>query len=447
MTKLNLTDLIAKAQDLGAEDVEFYYEVSEDNSIEVYEGEVESLESAHSKGLGIRVFVEGKMGFAYTTNFNDGVIEKVIKEAIANAKIAVEDEHRTLADGDYEYKELDIYNPQFSESSVEDKIDLILKMEQAALEYSDKIESVISVGYGDNISEITIANSKGLNQSYKSNTCYAYLYVMASEGEEKQTASALSYGRSLDKLTPVQTGEEAAENAIKLLGGKQVNSQEAPVIFTPEVGSMFLYLLASTLTAEAVQKGRSLFVDKLNEVVAANKVNIIDDGTLEAGLATAPFDDEGVPCVPTNIIEDGLLKNYLYDIYTANKDKVESTGNAQRSYRGIPNVAPSNFYLAAGEEKPVDIIGGVENGFYVHKVIGLFSGANTISGDFSVGATGQWIENGEIKQAVSEVTIAGNLIDFLKDIEELGDDLKFNPMVGSFGSPTFKVKKLAISGS
>ncbi len=189
--------------------------------------------------------------------------------------------------------------------------------------------------------------------------------------------------------------------------------------------------MAQALTAEAVQKGRSLFADKLDKEVASKEVNIIDDGSLEAGLATAPFDGEGVPSKATDLIKEGLLTNYLYDIYTASKDGVESTGNASRgSYRGIPSVSPSNFYLAPGDKDPKDIIKGVENGFYLHKVSGLVTGgANPISGDFSVGATGQWIEGGEIKGAVNEVTIAGNLIDFLKNIEEIGNDLKFNPSI------------------
>ncbi len=448
MADLDLLKLIEQAQSLGANDVELYYERSEDNSIELYQGEVESLESAHSKGLGIRVFVDGKMGFAYTANFNQDELVAVIKEAIANAEVVSQDEHRTLISGDYQYQEMDIYNEEFVKTEIEDKIDLLVEMERAALNYSPRIESVVGVSYGDEITAVTIANSKGINKSYKSNTCYAYLYVIAADQEDKQTASALCYGRSLEDLTSVRTGEEAAKNAIKLLGGRQVESQAAPVVVTAEVGSMFMYILANALTAESVQKGRSLFVNKLNQTVASSKVNIIDDGTLEDGLATAPCDSEGFPSSRTEVIKEGVLNNYLYDSYTANKDGVESTGNAQRgSYRGIPGVAPTNFYLDAGDKRIEEIITGIENGFYVHKVTGLFSGANPISGDFSVGATGQWIKDGQIKGAVREVTIAGNLIDLLKNIEELGNDLKFNPMIGSFGSPSFKIKELAISGS
>jgi PmbA protein len=211
---------------------------------------------------------------------------------------------------------------------------------------------------------------------------------------------------------------------------------------------MFMSVLAQALTAEAVQKGRSLFAEKIDERVAAENVNIIDDGTLEEGLATAPFDSEGVACQRTEVIKDGVLKSFLYDTYTANKDNRKSTGNASRGgYRGIPVVSSTNFYLAAGDTAKEDIIAGIDDGFYVHKVSGLVTGgADPISGDFSVGATGQWIENGEIKGAVREVTIAGNLIDFLENIVELGDDLKFNPAVGSYASPTFKVEELAISG-
>ncbi|GAB6099263.1 TldD/PmbA family protein [Halanaerocella petrolearia] len=449
MSELDLKELVAKAQRQGADEVELYYQKSNNNDIEVYDNQVDSLESSHAKGLGIRTFVGDKMGFAYTANFKPDALEEVITEAIANAKLATADKYRKLPEGEFKYPKLDIYNPKLQDISIEDKIDLALEMEQVAVDYNDKVESVIGVNYGDYDSQIRIVNSKGLDESYRSNGCYAYLYVLAKEGEDQQTGQAIAYGDSLEELKPVQKAEEAAQNAIKLLGGQPVKSQKAPVVFTPEIGSMFMYVLAQALTAEAVQKGRSLFADKLDEKVASKEVSIIDDGTLEAGLATAPFDDEGVPCSATELIKDGILTNYLYDTYTANKDQVESTGNGSRGgYKGIPSVSASNLYLAPGNKKQEEIIQDIKNGFYVHKVSGLVTGgANPISGDFSVGATGQWIENGEIKQPVSEITIAGNLIDFLQDIEELGDDLTFNPTIGSFASPTFKVKELVISGS
>ncbi|AGB40422.1 putative Zn-dependent protease-like protein [Halobacteroides halobius DSM 5150] len=449
MEDINLTSLLAQAKDKGADEVELYYQRSKNNDLEIYQGEVDSLESANAKGLGVRTFVGDKMGFAYTANFTADALEETITEAIANAKLATADQYRKLPEGSFDYPELNIYNVKLEESSIEDKIDLALQMEEAALEYDDRIKTVMSVNYGDYNSEVRIVNSKGLDESYRSNGCYAYLYVLAKEGARQQTGRALSYGKSLDELKPIKKAKQAVENAIKLLGGQPVKSQEAPVVFTPQVGSMFMYVLAQALTAEAVQKGRSLFAGRLEESVAAKRVNIIDDGTLEEGLATAPFDDEGVPCSATELIKDGVLTNYLYDTYTANKDKVNSTGNGTRGgYRGVPGVAASNFYLAPGNKKPEEIISNVDNGFYVHKVSGLVTGgANPISGEFSVGATGQWIKDGEIEKAVSEITIAGNLIGFLEDIEELGTDLTFNPMIGSFASPTFKVKKLAISGN
>jgi PmbA protein len=448
MAELDFEALIDQAQKLGAEEVEFYYEVSTNTDLEVYDKQVETLTSAREKGLGIRVFVDDKMGFAYTANFDDQALEEVIEEAISNAQVASEDEYRQLPAGEFDYQELDIYNPALEEVEIKDKIDLALEMEETALEFDDRIKSVVNVSYGDFSGQTRLVNSQGLDESYQGNGCYVYLYVIAAEGEEQQTGQAIGYGRSLEELNPVDTAREAAQNALKLLGGKQVTSQEAPVVFTPRVGSMFMYVLSQALTAEAVQKGRALFADKLDQQVANEKVKIIDDGTLEDGLSTAPFDDEGVPCSPTEIIKDGKLVNYLYDSYTAAKDGVDSTGNARRGgYSGIPDVAPSNFYLAPGEKNQEEIIKGVDNGFYVHKVSGLVTGgANPVSGEFSVGATGQWIKDGEIKGPVSEITIAGNLIDFLQDIEELGDDLMFNPMIGSFGSPTFKVEKLAISG-
>jgi PmbA protein len=447
--EIDLKRLVDKAQKLGADEAEIYYEHAEKNDIEIYNGQVDSLEAATEKGIGVRVFVDDQMGFAYTSNFEAEALKEVIKEALFNAEVASEDEARKLPEGEYEYKELDIYNFDLKETGIEEKIDLALKMEEEALNYNSKIKSVVSVNYGDYDTNIKIVNTKGLDEKYRTNGCYVYLNVIAADGENQQTGNALSYGRTLLELTPEETAREAAQNALKLLGGKQISSREAEVVFTPKIGSMFIYVLSRALTADAVQKGKSLFADKLEEQVASKQVNIIDDGTLEAGLAAAPFDDEGVPCSPTEIIKNGKLVNYLYDTYTANKGGVTSTGNGQRGgYGGVPDVAPTNFYLAPGDKTKEEIINGVDSGFYVHKVSGLVTGgANSISGEFSVGATGQWIENGEIKGPITEVTIAGELISFLQDIVEIGDDLTFNPMVGSFGSPTFKVKKLAISGS
>jgi len=448
MEELDLQQLLRRAQELGAEEVEIFYEESIQNDLEIYDKQVESLESAQEKGLGIRVFIEEQMGFAYTSNFTDQALEEAIEEAIANADVASEDENRTLPAEEFEYSELNIYNSDLSDREIEEKIELALEMEEVALEYSDQIESVTNVNYGDYDAEVQIVNSRGLAESYRTNGCYVSISVIAADEADQQTGYSFAYGRDLEQLTPEATAEEAAANALKLLGGSQVASQSVPIVFTPRIGSMLMYVLSRALTAEAVQKGRSLFADKLNQQVASGQVQIIDDGTLQEGLTSAPFDDEGVPCTKTEVIKNGKLVNFLYDTYTANKAEVASTGNAQRGgYWGIPGVAPTNFYLAPGEKSKEEIIQGVEEGFYVHKVSGLVTGgANPISGEISVGATGQWIKDGEIQQPVSEVTIAGNMIELLKGIVEIGDDMKLNPMLGSFGSPTFKVEELAISG-
>ncbi|MBM7624623.1 TldD/PmbA family protein [Sporohalobacter salinus] len=447
--KLDLKQIIAQGEELGVDDIELFHEESSENNIKIYEGEVESLKSANAKGIGIRVFIDDKMGFAYTSNFEEEEIEKTLKEAIANAEVASADEYRTLPEAVAEVEELDLYSEDLAAVKLEDKIQLVLDLEKAALEYDERIASVDTVGYGDSEVEIRIVNSKGFDKSYRKNQCYAYSYVIAREGEDTETGMAITYGDSVAELTPQKTGEEAAENAVNLLGGQPVDSQEVPVVFPPKVGSMFMYVLSQALTAEAVQKGKSVFAQKVGERVAAKEVNIIDNGLLEEGLATSPFDSEGVPSTETEIIKEGELQTFLYDTYTANKAEMESTGNASRgSYRGIPSVAPSNFYLGAGDKSAEEVLASVDKGFYVMKVSGLVTGgANPISGDFSVGATGRWIENGELTKPVREITIAGNLIDFLQDIDLIGNNLKFNPMIGSYATPTFRVKSLAISGS
>ena len=446
MSEINLEQIINKAQKMGAREVELYYETSTDNDLEIYQGEVESLESAHSKGLGIRSFVDNKMGFAYTSDFTEQAITEAIKDSIDNAEITSSDENLVLPEKS-EYQKLDIYNPALEEAKIEDKIDLALKMEETALEYDEKIDSVVEVNYSDNSTKIEILNSKGVSGSYQSNFCYAYLYVIAKSETDNQTGLALTYGKDLAELTPDKTANEAAENAIRLLDASSLKSQKAEVVLKPEVASTFLSLLGGAVSAQAVQKGRSVFADKLGEQIAADNVNIVDNPLLAEGIDNYPFDGEGVPAQKTEVVVNGVLKSYLYDSYTAKKAGEKSTGNAQRGgYRGIPDVGTSNFYLMPGDKSKEEIINGVKKGLYVHKVSGFHSGANPISGDFSVAASGEWIEDGEIKGAVSDVTIAGNIIDLLQGIVEIGDELEFNPITGSYASPIFKVDQLSISG-
>lgn len=440
--------LIEKAERMGAEEAEIFYEDVHRNEITVYEGEVESLVSSRPRGLGIRLFKDERMGFAYTSDFTSEGLDVTLTKALENALVVEKNSLKALPPLYKEYPEMDFYNPLLAEERVEEKIHHLLDLERRALRYHEKIDSAPEIGYSDAMSQIILYNSRGLELSFKRNLCYSYLVVLAREGEDVQSGVALTHGRSLKELDIEKTVTTACDEALILLGAGQISTQRAPIIFKPEVGARILDLLADALTGEAVQKKRSLFANKLGEEVASPLVTLIDDGLLKEGLASQPFDGEGVPSSRTKVIHRGVLETYLYDTYTARRDEVQSTGNAVRSsYKDIPGVAPTNFFLAPGTISQEELIRGVTKGLYVQDISGLHSGANPISGDFSIGASGRFIERGEFRESVREVTIAGNFIDLLKNIQAVASDLTFNPLAGSAGAPTFLVDSLSIGGS
>lgn len=325
------------------------------------------------------------------------------------------------------------------------KIDLALAMEKAALAADPRIKNVMSSSYGDGSHEITLVNSLGLHRSYKANYCSASLFLIAQDGASTQTGFAYDLGRSIESFDAEALAGEAAAMATSLLGAKPVASQQVPVVLHRFVGAQILGVLTSPLTAEAVQRGRSLFAGKMGGRVASELVDLVDDGILAGGMASAPFDGEGVPTARKELISSGILKAFMHNTYSARKEGSASTGNAARgSFRATPEVSPSNFYLAPGKIPADDVIRGVCDGFYVMELSGLGTGgANPISGELSVGATGRWIRNGELAEPVREVTIAGNLIKILRDVDAVANDLKF---LGATGSPTFRVAAMSVGG-
>jgi PmbA protein len=267
--------------------------------------------------------------------------------------------------------------------------------------------------------------------------------LTAREKDDHQTGFAMDFRLRFAELEPEAVGREAAARAVRMLGAQPQKGLEAPVVFDPFVMVSLLGVLAPALTAEAVQKGRSLFAGRVGQRVASELVTIVDDGTLAGGVRSAPFDGEGVPSSRSVLIEKGYLRGYLHNTYTAAKDGVVSTGNGVRaSFKGGPEVGPTNFYLEPGDKSPAEIIGEISSGLYVGEVLGMHT-ANPISGDFSVGATGFWIEQGKMSYPVRGLAIAGNIRELLDAVDAVGRDLRF---FGGKGAPTVRVRKLAVSG-
>lgn len=436
--------VVEKAQKLGADLTEAYIINSKELTIEVREQTVENLKLAEERGLGLRVFKDGRMGFAYSADLNPPAIEEVIREALANSQQTTVDPGNALPSAAVHYPQLSLYDPAIRQATVESKIEMARAVERTGRSFDPRLKITEAAGYEDGEYEVAIVNSSGLNAAYQGAYCGLYLVVVGQEQEDNQTGFALQYRLKFAELDPETVGREAAEKAVRMLGAKQIGTQRVPVLLDPYVATSFLGVLAPALTAEAVQKGKSLFAQKIGQPVGSNVLTLVDDGTLPNGIASAPFDGEGVPSSRTVLIENGNLRTYLYNTYTAARDGVSSTGNGVRgSFKSTPEVGTTNFFIQPGEVSQQQLMTDIKEGLYITEVMGMHT-ANPISGDFSVGAAGLWIKDGQFTVPVRGIAIAGNLADLLQSIEGVASDLNF---FGGKGSPTVRIGQMTVSGS
>ena len=427
----------------GAEAAEVYFDRSEEIVIEVRDGEVENLKVAQESGVGIRILRDGCLGFAYSSDRSWPAIQEAVGAALANARVASPDSFNNLPEPPAAYPAINLGDPALKEIPLEDKIALARRIEQSGRSYDPRIQVTEQAAYEESHYQVSIANSRGVSASDEGSYCGGVAALVAGANGEQQSGFGLQYSRRYAELDPEAIGREAALKAVRLLGSRRLGTRRAAVVFDPYVVTNFLGVLASALTAEAVQKGRSLFAGRIGEQVAADGITIIDDGTLQGGLMSAPFDGEGVPSQRNVLIQGGKLQGFLQNSYTGAKDGLASTGNASRgSYKSPPELGSTNFYLAPGDLDQDEIIKQTTSGIYLTDVMGMHT-VNPISGDFSVGAAGIWIEHGEFTTPVRGMVIAGNILELLAGIDAVGRDLRF--FVGK-GAPTVRVARLTISG-
>ncbi|MDW7673913.1 MAG: TldD/PmbA family protein [Bacillota bacterium] len=338
---------------------------------------------------------------------------------------------------------LDLVDEKLSTVPVEDKINFAKEMELAAKGFDKRVNNIRTSSYQEAKYSVYLANSTGFLSSYHGSYCGGYAYLLAEEDGDTQTGFGVQYSLKYDDLDPNKIGVEAAQKAVQMLGATTINTQKASIVLDPYIATNFLGLIAPALTGEAVIKGKSLFADKAGNQIAATEVNVIDDGAKPGGIMTAPFDGEGIATSKTLLVKDGVLQGFLHNTYTGLKMNQKSTGNATRSsFKTTPEVGTTNFYIDKGQTTRDKLIGEIAKGFYITEVMGMHT-ANPISGDFSLGAAGIWIENGQFTKPVRGVAIAGNIIDLLKSVDCVGDDLTF--FVGK-GSPTIRISQMTISG-
>lgn len=434
---------VQKAMSLGASGAEAFLTCSKDLSLEVRDQQVDTLKLAEQQGLGVRLFKKNRLGFAYTSDLSETALEQTVVQAAANSEATAEDEHNILPEKESLYPELFIYDSAISKIPLEKKIELAQNMELAARQADPRVKITQKCAYSDSSYEVTVINSQGVKGSYRGAYCGAYAYLVAEENGTSETGFAFQYRLKYDQIDPARIAREAAQKAVRMLGAVGVKTQETTVVLDPYVATGFLGLLSLGLSGEAVQKGTSKFAGEIGRQVAAPMITLVDDGTMENGIMSCPFDGEGVASQRTVLMENGILRQFLYNTYAAAKANTSSTGNASRnSYMGTPEIGTTNFYLQNGPLSKERLLREISRGIYITEVMGMHT-ANPISGDFSLGAAGMLIEKGELVRPVRGIAIAGNVFKLLTLIDGIGNDLEF---FGGKGSPTLRVSHMTISG-
>jgi PmbA protein len=423
---------------------EVYFRTYSSTAVEIKDQQVDAFERSLDIGAGLRVIVDGRLGFAFTTDLSDSALAALALAAVTNAQNTVPDPYHSLpAKMPVPYYPVVIYDPDIVSLTEKEKLDRVMSMEREAFAVDKRIKRIRKASASFSDAETLIMNSLGAEVSYKSTACSSSIEVVAEDGGESQAGSEFDVNRFYRKLEIEEVGRRAAQRAIDLLGAKHVESVRAPVVLEATVAQEFLSMMASGFSAESVQKKRSLFIGRLDSVIASTAVTVLDDGLREGGLGTAPCDDETVPMQRKTVIDKGRLALFLYNTYTANKDKTVSTGNGMRGgFKGLPGVGLTNLFIEPGKEPLETLIQSIGNGLFVTEVMGMHT-ANPISGDFSVGATGFWVERGRKSYPVREITIAGNILNLMKHVDAVGSDLRFS---GRIGSPSLRIKELSIGG-
>ena len=439
-------DMLDRVKRQGATEADVVVADGENFSVQVRLSVVDRLTKAREKRLGLRVFFGKRSASASTSDFSLDSLDSLVTDTCALAAAVVEDPMSGLPVDELmarDVPDLDLYDPTHLET--DRQIDLARRTEEAAMAADARITNSEGADFNSASGRIVLANSHGFVGEYRSSSFSVSVSPIATE--PKSDGMQRDYWYAADRKfahlqSPESVGQEAARRTIRRLGARKLTTRRAPVIFDEETAGSLLGNLCNAASGYSLYKGASFLLDQLGRQIAPETITIYDDGRLTGGLGSRPFDGEGLPTRKSTIVERGILKSYLLDTYSGKKLGLASTGNASRGVGENPSVGPTNFYLVPGTVSPAEIIQSVREGLYVTELIGF--GINMVTGDYSRGAAGFWIENGELAYPVEEITIAGNLKHMFMDIQMVGDDLEFR---GRIASPTIKIGEMMIAGN
>jgi len=446
-----VAEVVERATRAGATDAEAIAREGDEFSVNVRMGEVETLKESGSRAIGVRVFVGKRSASASTSDLTPDGIRSLVEGALALAKVTEEDPFNGLPEreefGSVEADQKLSFEDVYSLPNAE-RIAWAQRAEAAALGFDPRITNSDGGSFEAATGSKVMANSRGFLGSYRSSYAGVSAAPLAQDADGKmQRDGWWSSARRLSDLdAPEAIGEEAARRTLRRLGARRVRTQQVPVVFAPEVARGLIGHIFEAVSGDSIWRGASFLAGKLGQQIAASNITLVDDNLMllpngTGGFGTSPFDGEGLPSQRTMVIENGALQSYLLNTYTARKLGLRSTHNASRGLAGAPGVGCGNLFLVPGEHTPEAILAGVDEGLYVTSLMGF--GVNTVTGDYSRGAAGQWIEKGQLTYAVEEVTIAGNLAEMLKNITAIGNDLVFRSAVAA---PTLRIDGMTLAG-
>lgn len=440
------SDVVARAMKAGATAAEAVVRDGTEFSSLVRLGQVETLKEAGSRAVGLRVFLGHKAASTYSSDFSREGMERLVKGALDLARITSEDPYAGLPEpsqlgslsGDLKLYYDDVYS-----MPPEQRIEAARRAESAALAVDPRIQNSDGGSFDASVGRKVLANSLGFMGDYRRSYCsITALPIARDENGSMQRDFWYSSARTLAKLdSPESVGRKAAERTVRRLGARKIASTKVPVVFDAENARSLLSTVFDAVNGDAIYRQSSFLEGMLGQKIAAESVTVVDDGTVPGAFGTSPFDDEGVPSRRTVVVEKGILKSYLLNTYTAKKLGLRTTGNAARGLAGSPGIGHNSFFLQKGARSPQEMIADIRQGLYVIDLLGF--GVNLVTGDYSRGATGIWIENGELTYPVEEITVAGNLKDMLNNISEIGSDLEFRSAVSC---PTLRIDGMTIAG-
>ena len=428
------------------EQIEAYVAEGSTTQVKAYGGETESLTSATSAGIGIRVVVDHRQGFAHAGSFDDDVVAETLADARDNATFGERDEWFGLAEPDgVAPVDQDVWRDGLATFPTADKVELALALERAVLGRDPRVTGVRSAVYADASSQAAVATSTGIRAWGRGTSCWLSVAALADDGTETKIGGGIDVGREPADLDVEVAAVDAVDRAVRLFGARPVPSQRLSIVLEPRMAASIVALAGGTLTGERVLKGRSPYGDRLGQQVASPLFSLVDDPTNPLSLAADSHDGEGLACRPNPLIIDGVLQQFLHNAYTGRRAGTRSTGSAARGYRSTPGVGCGALAVSPGSGTHEELVAGVELGLLVDSMSGFHSGVNAVSGDFSVGAEGRMIRHGQLAEPVREVTIASTLQRLLLGIEAVGADLEWLP--SGTGSVTLVIGDVALGGS